>query len=431
MALTSRKMKTLNQKIRNQMVQLHKNPESLSIVEKFHWLCLAKYGAHGFKNLASLFQKLDKSGDNKIDEKEFVSGIQSLYLDKLSKREIKLLFKELDTDSSGAISIKEFNDKIIAQFLPEKRRNEVEKLFSKIDYDKSGFVDKSDLMKKLDFSRNEKFVSGQMSKEECIDNFISDFESKNGNNDGKISMEEFLAYYAGISLAVDDDNYFLLELQKNWKTLSTVSERQRSWPLSESFALDLSKTHSSTIRPSPHKRVDISPLSSQVLTDRKAQSARTLKSYELRETNPGTLGKPKATVVSGCKRSLYRSVAPSYVDRHLFGKPRNQQLMESDWPKFESPFIPKTCEQEPKQGQKSRETTSPLKWSPGATFDWSNTLEENSDDIDKPKKFPEAIRGRNNCRLRAKSAFEPYRTHKIDLIMPEYPNFMCFSTLAN
>ena len=434
MALTSRKKHALDQKIRSQMSQIYKKPDSLNLVEKFQWLCLAKFGARGFKELASLFHKLDKSGDGKIDEKEFISGIQSLYLEKLTSKDIKQLFVELDQDLSGFISIKEFNEKIIAQFLPLNRKKEVEKLFSKIDYDHSGFIDKSDLLKKYNFSTNEKFATGQMSKEDCIDQFISDFESdQNGKGDGKISEEEFLAYYAGISLAVEDDSYFLLELQKNWKTLSTVSERQRSWPLSESFALDLSKSNKSNIRHSPNKKVDIAPHSSQVLTDRRVQTARTLKSYEEREANPGTLGMPRPTVVSGCRRSLYRSVAPSYVDRHLFGKPRNQQLMESDWPHFESPFRSKPSKSDGSGSvSKSLDSSVALKWSPGATFDWTKTVGvQNVDDEDERKPVPEIIKGRTSSKFRPKSSFEPYRTNKVTLAMPEYPNFMCFSAVAS
>ena len=436
--MTARKQQAFEQKVRENSRNISLNGSSVPLIEKFRWLCLAKFGPRGMKDLVSLFQKLDKSGDGKIDEPEFLSGVQSLRLEKLSVKEIKQLFRDLDQDSSGFISIKEFNEKMINEIFPSKRRNEVEKLFKNIDFDDSGFIDKSDLLKKFNFAANPDFKRGELTKEECIDQFIESFESPESNEaDGKISLEEFLSYYAGISLAVSDDAYFTLELNKNWKNMSTVSERQRSWPVSDTFALDLSKTSSSNIRPSPKKKIDVVPISERSVHERKIMSARTAKEYQLRESNPGQSGAVKATVVTGNRRSLYRSKAPSYMDRHLFGKPRSRQLMESDWPSFESPFAEKQNDGNDENGtRKTFKSSVPLKWSPSTPALSKDNLRPNGIEDSETSGLDQCLesggnlresagrtftKGRTSLVARPKSCAEPYRTHKVTLSMPDWP----------
>ena len=435
--MTARKQRALEQKIRENYRNISMNGSSVTLIKKFRWLCLDKFGARGIKELVSLFQRLDRSGDGKIDESEFVSGVQSLRLEKLSAKEVKLLFKELDEDNSGYITIKEFNEKMINEIFPSNRRLEVEKLFKNIDYDNSGFIDKADLLKKLNFTANPSFKSGQLTKDECIDQFIESFESEEANNaDGKISLEEFLSYYAAISLAVPEDAYFTLELNKNWKNMSTVSERQRSWPASDTFVLDLSKTSSKNIKPTPRMRMDVTPISEKSIYDRKILSARTMKDYQQRESNPGQTGVVRATVVVGNKRSLYRSKAPSYVDRHLFGKPRNQQLMESDWPAFESPFAVKQNADilvesgSSKTLRRSLDSSMPLKWPPStpglSTQAIVNKVDTEVSGLGKNLENCGNLRGKSSTKnktvfARPKSCAEPYRTHKVTLSMPEWP----------
>lgn len=60
--------------------------------------------------------------------------------------------------------------------------------------------------------RHPRYVSGEWSEEEVLRNFLDSIDTP-GNPDGKVTREEFLNYYAGVSVTVDDDSYFDLTMR--------------------------------------------------------------------------------------------------------------------------------------------------------------------------------------------------------------------------
>lgn len=60
-------------------------------------------------------------------------------------------------------------------------------------------------------------VSGDLTEEQVLKRFIVNFEGPLGNKDGRITLDEFLGYYAKLSDSIEKDDYFALMITNAWK----------------------------------------------------------------------------------------------------------------------------------------------------------------------------------------------------------------------
>ena len=63
--------------------------------------------------------------------------------------------------------------------------------------------------------RHPKFVSGEWTLETVLKSFLDTFDNPN-DRDGRVTREEFMTYYAGVSCTIDDDCYFDLLMRSSW-----------------------------------------------------------------------------------------------------------------------------------------------------------------------------------------------------------------------
>ena len=86
--------------------------------------------------------------------------------------------------------------------------------FAKLDKDSSGIVDLQDIAALYDATCHPKFKSGEMSKNEILAEFMSQWDC--GTKDGKVTLEEFCDYYTDVSASIDEDGYFELMMRNAW-----------------------------------------------------------------------------------------------------------------------------------------------------------------------------------------------------------------------
>ncbi|XP_063621235.1 calcyphosin-like protein [Cydia splendana] len=157
---------------------------------------------------------MDKDGSKQLNKEEFYAGIKETGLD-ISHEDAEKLFAQFDTTNNGSISVDEFI-KEIRPPMNDGRRAIVERAFRKLDKTGDGVIATEDLRGVYSSDANPRYKSGEETEELLIGKFLANFESE-GTVDGKVTLEEFMNYYSGISVSMEDDCYFDLVMRQAYK----------------------------------------------------------------------------------------------------------------------------------------------------------------------------------------------------------------------
>ena len=177
---------------------------------------MKKRGVNGTLGLRRFVRLADADGNGEVDAQEFGAAMESVGMG-LTPREARVLFEYFDKDGSGAISFEEFQLAICGD-LNDRRRLLVLKAFRKLDADGSGFVEPNDIMVAFNADKHPAVVSGLKTPAEVMQEFLATFDSGSADaGDGLVTEEEFLDYYKGISMVIDEDDHFELLIRNAWQ----------------------------------------------------------------------------------------------------------------------------------------------------------------------------------------------------------------------
>ncbi|ESO96368.1 hypothetical protein LOTGIDRAFT_202134 [Lottia gigantea] len=175
-------------------------------VEKLRAACLSR-GATGIKGLARTFKIMDDDESRSLDFKEFKKGISDYGLTEIKEETVQELFTTFDKDGSGTIDFDEF----LVHLRPpmsNTRKNLIHRAFTKLDKSGDGIITTDDLKGVYSVKKHPKYLNGEWSEDQCLGEFLKTFDTQ--DKDGKITKDEFLNYYSGVSASIDQDAYFHL-----------------------------------------------------------------------------------------------------------------------------------------------------------------------------------------------------------------------------
>eukprot|EP00668_Euglena_longa_P040837 GGOE01053753.1.p1 GENE.GGOE01053753.1~~GGOE01053753.1.p1 ORF type:complete len:563 (+),score=170.46 GGOE01053753.1:102-1790(+) len=182
------------------------------VILKIKRFC-AKRGNNGIRSLVQSFRKGNAEADAKLTFAQFAARAQACQL-QLTDHEVRHLAIAFDSENDGLISLSEF----LASFavgLPPRRKFALERVWASFNHDGDGNAALEEVINRFNASNHPLVRTGELSHEVARENFQSHF-TRETNPLGLVTKEEFIAFYAGISQSIPDDDYFENRMYSVW-----------------------------------------------------------------------------------------------------------------------------------------------------------------------------------------------------------------------
>jgi calcyphosin len=225
------------------------NRDDVSNARETLLACLRKRGSSdSVAALGQCFRIMDDNNDNKLSFGEFRKGCRDFGVsaDKVSDTDLRTLFNTFDKDGNGFLSYEEVLLAIRGE-MKATRLAWVKAAFAKLDKTGDGIATVDDLIGTYDTSAHPDVLSGKKSKVEVLRLLLNQFDTK-GQEDGKVTEQEFINYFSGLSASIDNDQHFIEMIKKSWKVTDTKAPVRKSKRGQDVTAVALSEqTHGNVI----------------------------------------------------------------------------------------------------------------------------------------------------------------------------------------
>jgi len=209
------------------------SPDASEVLSKIR-AKLASRGVRGITSMARNFRIIDDNNDQTLDFNEFQKCARDFRFG-LNESELKTAFVAFDRSNNGKIDYDEFIRTIRGE-MNDFRKNLVQQAFNILDTNRNGIIELDEIKEKYNARQHPDVKSGKKTEDEVLMEFLETFENTYNylcgtDNDGKVTIEEFMEYYENVSMCVDDDNYFEVMINNAWKMNenTTYNNDKRGW----------------------------------------------------------------------------------------------------------------------------------------------------------------------------------------------------------
>ena len=209
---------------------------------------LRQRGVQGISSIARNFRIVDENNTQTIDFNEFKKACKTFNFG-LDDNQLKVAFVGFDRDNTGEIDYDEFIRSIRGE-MNEFRQKLVQQAFDTLDVNKNGEISFEEIKNKYNANRHPDVLSGKKTEDEVLKDFMDTFQETYNylcgtETDNVITIEEFLEYYENVSMTIDDDAYFELLLNNEWKMglNTTYNNDKKSWNQNDENTENLSKRY--------------------------------------------------------------------------------------------------------------------------------------------------------------------------------------------
>ena len=173
---------------------------------------------------------MDDDGSKSISQYEFAKACRDFKVG-INDENVPLIFDLFDTNRDGCLNIDEFLMAIRGE-LSDYRRAFVEKAFRSIDKDGNGYLELEDIKDTYNAKKHPDVIQGKKSEDQILMEFLETFETHHSlknrtERDSRVSLEEFVEYYANISASIDNDEYFALMMNNSWNLRGDAQTYQK------------------------------------------------------------------------------------------------------------------------------------------------------------------------------------------------------------
>ena len=174
---------------------------------------LKKRGVRGIMAMRRAFMIADENDSKTLTLPEFIKFCHD-YRIPISGNEINELFEEFDTNKNGEINYEEFVAAFVGEMC-ERRKRLITILFESFDKNRKGFIDLDDIRNAYNPKNHPDVICGKKTEDEVLAEFLDNLQyhfsllkSDKEQENNKINIEEFLAFFNNISAGIEDDDYF-------------------------------------------------------------------------------------------------------------------------------------------------------------------------------------------------------------------------------
>lgn len=182
----------------------------IPVLDRIRKLAMRR-GTGGLKDLARALGLVNEGQVLKCNPDDFRQTLKNFGV-VLSTLEFSLLslgFK----DAVGYVQVHLFVEHLFGVLNPH-RRELVDLAFDKLDINGNGVLEIDDLRANIDVSKHRDVVEGKKSEDEVLREFLDVFTS---SKEGRVTRQDFRAYYAAISPNVQEDALFDMMIRQAWR----------------------------------------------------------------------------------------------------------------------------------------------------------------------------------------------------------------------